>query len=229
MDTPEQKGLLLYTFLHDIDAFLGQEKTAEFSQELKGLFSEIDKDDFLQAGKGKFATALKDIGEPDRLPQLPETLTSIFSKVSLKEDTKSAPHNFPRRILRFDKSFLNKEDEDLETMRKEFLKEAHRIPNGDFRSTYETLVSLVEKYTAFFPAPHQALDGVSLFDHLRLSAAMAAYLEKSSSASPPYRVVAGELLGLEDFIYNIATPEGHRGQAKGLRGRSFYYGYGSPF
>jgi CRISPR-associated protein Csm1 len=218
MDEREQQ--ILYAFLHDIDVFLG-DRTTEFAQALSERFSGIDATMLFASGEREPTTLLKDIGEPDRLLQSPEKLTSIFSKVSLPQNATPEHREFPRRILRFDESFPKKEDEDLQGMRQGFLNEVHSIPQGNFFSTYETLASIVEKYTAFFPTPHATLDGVSLFDHLRLSAAMAACYQPDPT-SFPYRVVAGELLGLEDFIYNIATPEGHTGQAKGLRGRSFY-------
>jgi CRISPR-associated protein Csm1 len=218
--TPRQQRLLLYTFLHDIDAFLG-EKTKEFARQLCWLFPGIVPETLLTTGKREFSETMKIIREPAREPHPLDKLTAIFSKVALRGDTLPVRHPFRHRILRFDQSFLTGNKETRWEMQQQFLAELRHIPRGTFSSTYETLVSLVEKYTAFLPTPHREHEGVSLFDHLRLSAAMA-ICTRAATVPSPYRIVAGELLGIEDFIYNIATPEGHQGQAKSLRGRSFY-------
>jgi len=103
----------------------------------------------------------------------------------------------------------------------------------------ETLYHLLRKYTWCVPsAYYKAVPDVSLFDHSRLTAAIAVCLYKDeveeselqgllealrtgdeeALKAPRFLLVGGDISGVQDFIYTITSS----GAAKGLRGRSFY-------
>jgi CRISPR-associated protein Csm1 len=106
---------------------------------------------------------------------------------------------------------------------------------ADFR----TILALLEKYTSFIPSAtpweqedERTVPDVSLYDHLRVTAAIAACLDKQLQpneleqawANPPaytepiLLLVKGDLSGIQDFLYLT----GRGGVASGLKGRSAF-------
>ena len=97
------------------------------------------------------------------------------------------------------------------------------------------LMTLLERYTACVPsATNVRHPDISLFDHLRTTAAIAQalylYQEKKeekitvlpeNDTVPRWLLVCGDFSGIQKFIYNLTN----KGAAKGLRGRSFYVGH----
>jgi len=107
------------------------------------------------------------------------------------------------------------------------------------KDLYVTLMTLLERYTANVPsATNLRHPDISLFDHLRTTAAIAQglYLFQAHELhhhGKPFPVilpvkdeavrwilVCGDFSGIQKFIYNLTN----KGAAKGLRGRSFYVG-----
>ncbi len=98
-----------------------------------------------------------------------------------------------------------------------------------------SLMTLLERYTANVPsATNVRHPDISLFDHLRTTAAIAQalYLAQEQENHFPvelgpaddtirWYLVCGDFSGIQKFIYNLTN----KGAAKGLRGRSFYVGY----
>ncbi len=91
------------------------------------------------------------------------------------------------------------------------------------------LMTLLERYTANVPsATNLRHPDISLYDHLRTTAAIAqslylfhaVYPDASLSEldEPKWLMVCGDFSGIQKFIYNLTN----KGAAKGLRGRSFY-------
>jgi CRISPR-associated protein Csm1 len=106
---------------------------------------------------------------------------------------------------------------------------------ADFR----TILALLEKYTSFIPsatpweeADERTVPDVSLYDHLRVTAAIAACLDKQllpdaleqawqqpkAYTEPILLLVKGDLSGIQDFLYLT----GRGGVASGLKGRSAF-------
>jgi CRISPR-associated protein Csm1 len=95
-----------------------------------------------------------------------------------------------------------------------------------------TLHSLLEKYTANVPsATNVRHPDISLFDHLRTTAAIAQslYLHQTETkdgttkdigreTDVKFILACGDFSGIQKFIFNLTN----EGAAKGLRGRSFY-------
>lgn len=108
---------------------------------------------------------------------------------------------------------------------------ARDLPDGDLPAYVEGLLYLLQRYTWCVPgAFYRSVPDVSLYDHSRTTAALAAclldldgptlddLLAGRRQEQPLTLLVGGDLSGVQDFIYTITA----RGAAKGLRGRSFY-------
>lgn len=98
-----------------------------------------------------------------------------------------------------------------------------------------SLLSLLEKYTWCIPSSTMHRPDISLYDHAKTTAAIAAALyqyhaEKGDIASTKlsindedgkFLLLAGDLSGIQNYIFNIKNV-GVGGTAKRLRARSFY-------
>ncbi len=115
----------------------------------------------------------------------------------------------------------------------ERLKEAHN-QEPDLRSYLESLLLLMQRYLWCVPsAYYKNLPDISLYDHGRTTAALAAVLNRQTLDAhtltrwrkrpdtidkPIALLVGGDISGVQEFIYTITA----RGAAPTLRGRSFY-------
>ena len=121
----------------------------------------------------------------------------------------------------------------------EFTQELQQLTGerGYQSADYQTLVALLHKYTARMPSAtpweggaERTVPDVSLYDHLRTTAAIAAcihreilpddldgYLRKSTE-QPLCTLLKGDISGVQKFLYQIQS----EGASRELRGRSFY-------
>ncbi len=120
-----------------------------------------------------------------------------------------------------------------------FLQELKRIPqphtasDASLRSMATSLLALFERFLSQVPAATNINHpDVSLFDHLRITAAIAEGLYRHHEArgeldvadaikrkdQAKWRLVCGDFSGIQSFIYRITS----KGAAKALRGRSLY-------
>lgn len=116
-----------------------------------------------------------------------------------------------------------------------FKKEFDKLPTDTFDGFAESLLNLLKKYTWCIPSNTTDMSNVSLFDHLKTTAAFAdcLYLYKEEHKDDfiyqnqrltlkdgvqPVLLLGGDLSGIQKFIYNIAS----RKAAVSLKGRSFY-------
>ena len=104
---------------------------------------------------------------------------------------------------------------------------------------YQTLVALLHKYTARIPSAtasgagaERTIPDISLYDHLRTTAAIAACIGRElseteevdaqlSRKNPGKKIgmlIKGDISGIQNFLYHILSD----GAARQLRGRSFY-------
>lgn len=111
------------------------------------------------------------------------------------------------------------------------LKQAHE-PEGDLPTYLESLLLLMQRYTWAIPsAYYKAVPDISLYDHSRMTAALAAVLAETneqtlrswkdsleSVSDDVALLIGGDISGVQDFIYTISS----RGATSALRGRSFY-------
>ncbi|WP_150047708.1 type III-A CRISPR-associated protein Cas10/Csm1 [Methylomonas rhizoryzae] len=98
------------------------------------------------------------------------------------------------------------------------------------KSVTRSLLTLLEQYLSQVPAATNVQHpDISLFDHLRVTAAIGESLflhhqnlDETSGfddrQTPKWQLVCGDFSGIQKFIYKITS----KGAAKGLRGRSFF-------
>lgn len=180
-------------------------------------------------------------------------LMSVFSKISLdhrpgKPAYKGCWHyhqlNSSEEPLRF--------PVDLQVAQSSYRPEGYSDLLSSFEADFEkimpelpteALTVLLEKYTSYIPSEIQIVEGkpekhpdVSLFDHLKTTAAIAACLYRYFEETCPnfkemllkdkildrqdkrYMLVAGDFSGVQKFIYTISS----KGALKTLRARSFF-------
>lgn len=105
--------------------------------------------------------------------------------------------------------------------------------SNEFKENLETLnadklLIILEKYTSFIPSKMSPENDVSLFDHLKTSAAIASclYLYHKNNgfdgiedrSLKKFLFVVGDISGIQSFIYNITS----KGALKYLRARSSF-------
>jgi len=116
-----------------------------------------------------------------------------------------------------------------------FVKDVRAIKADDLETYLRGIQLALQSYTWCMPsAYYRSQPDVSLYDHCRTTAALAACLSEAAddvvvdllSRRPTdearrlalFTLVSGDLSGVQDFLYTLASS----GAAKSLRGRSFY-------
>lgn len=183
-------------------------------------------------------------GEDNRAAQ-PRQLLSIFSvlkadDVCWKED-KSKWRFFPLKKLALDEGVIFPgaalPDDDVwgiyAKLWEDFKKEAEALKPITTLETYlEAMLALLQRYGWCMPsAYYRARPDVSLYDHSRMTAALAACLVEfpqeqlrqmvknvETDETEVAILVGGDISGVQDFIYTITN----KGATSALRGRSFY-------
>ncbi|MDX2284697.1 MAG: type III-A CRISPR-associated protein Cas10/Csm1 [Bacteroidia bacterium] len=172
-------------------------------------------------------------------PEKPSLLRSVFSSLSLtgrhnqRPPFFNQPHSISISDYQFPDSSIALTGEDILAQHRSAL-DRFWTDHEDLRYTHSqeayasSLLSLLYKHGSRLPAPfHYPTQDVSLYDHARLTAAVANCFSLSSGQleSPSFIFLIGDLSGLQKFIYShIDTSEAGdgKGLAKRLRGRSYY-------
>ena len=183
--------------------------------------------------------------EREREQPYDTALVSIMSR--LKIDDKPQPME-----LRYDLNSLDIHREAIfptadgsadpnryEVLWDEFTHELQRLSGdrGYQSADYQTLVALLHKYTARMPAAtpweretQRTVPDVSLYDHLRTTAAIAGCVHREilpddldgylrqSDEKRLCTLLKGDISGIQKFLYGIKS----EGASRELRGRSFY-------
>lgn len=177
-----------------------------------------------------------------------EPLRAIFSQLSIKD--REVPEKrewfYPLSFLQLDdlateKRFLYPKDTKREALRASFLggasfqdeyaalwekmtDELKHVDGKESEPFFTTLYYLLMKYTSQIPAAARyTVPDISLFDHLRATAAIAECLYRGNREE--LLLVGGDLSGIQTFIYNLRKPGEEESQAhtaKRLRGRSYF-------
>ncbi|MCX8020853.1 MAG: type III-A CRISPR-associated protein Cas10/Csm1 [Chitinophagaceae bacterium] len=160
-------------------------------------------------------------------------MRSIFEVIDKnKEPNKEYKYRLPVMDLQLNENYFPEEAvsnlPDYDTLWRKFNEEFSRINRQSFRSFCNTLLFLLEKYTTRVPASTQQFPDVSLYDHLKTTAAFAVCLidyihhhqlqQLPSKEDHPFLLVGGDLSGIQKYIYGIIA----KNAAKNLKGRSFY-------
>lgn len=199
--------------------------------------------DFLASGE---RTGEIDSSE-DLRARHPKQLRSIFNSIMISDATPAGTTYFPLAPLSLQEDVIFPADsqvsdqvwEDYERMWNEFCLEANKLKeahsDGENLSTYlESMLSLMQRYTWSIPAAYfNAVPDISLYDHSRVTAALAMILaENDPSVEELQRLktnfgdvdediallIGGDISGVQNFIYTLSSKKA----AQTLRGRSFY-------
>lgn len=180
-------------------------------------------------------------------------LVSIFDRLALAgERRKGDWHYLPLRSLCLEKGVLfptglltlNQQKDAYEALCKE-LEQAIRLEIADPQTYLENLLGALQSVAWCVPsAYYHSVPDVSLYDHSRMTAALAACLagwkaeeirsllgavqrnfenqpqtgDQALLDQPVAVLVGGDISGIQDFIYTISS----KGAARTLRGRSYY-------
>ncbi|MEW6579785.1 MAG: type III-A CRISPR-associated protein Cas10/Csm1 [Chloroflexota bacterium] len=176
----------------------------------------------------------------DEADKQPRNLLSVFCQIG--EDDQSRPESayFPLRPLALDEAtiFPSERIEDdaaaYSWLWEQFERDAAVLQTQDDAEAYiESMYHLLYRYTWCVPSAfYRSTPDISLYDHSRVTAAVAACLAdfdetkidellahtRDDTTTPLAYLVEGDISGVQRFIYTLTA----KGVAKGLRGRSLY-------
>jgi len=183
----------------------------------------------------------------------PGPLVSVFSRVSINARPRPAPYYVPPIVYSLDVPAYPDPDEGCAADHgRRFAAHWERfdgelrtaLRNIDSERGQERLLYVLQRYTITLPALEMRRErAVSLYDHLKTTAAIASAVEAANPAEEDLRsvlaflegngecaaaadredllLVGGDVSGIQSFIYDIPNDMA----AKNLRGRSFLLGY----
>lgn len=209
------------------------------------------REDLIVSLADMLSAAERNDGTEDENPRIqhPQQLLSIFSVLEADgvRQSEAERRYLPLRPLAVERNVLFPQKESAQrdvrqsyadlwrglTPELEQLKAAHDT-DPDLPSYLESLLLLMQRYLWCVPsAYYRSLPDISLYDHGRITAALAAVLNRDGvdeSTLTHWRsnpeaiednlalLVGGDISGVQDFIYTITA----RGATPTLRGRSFY-------
>jgi len=162
-------------------------------------------------------------------------LYSVFSEISIERNDSISCEGtiscFPFEKLSLESPVFPFEgcdrfdEEKYEKLVMDFLREYNQLVS--LKLDFETsLLYLLQKYLWAVPsAYYYSKPDISLFEHLKTTAAIALALFKEAGLNgdlsferPYWLLIMGDISGIQNFIYTISS----KGAAKGLKGRSFY-------
>jgi CRISPR-associated protein Csm1 len=165
------------------------------------------------------------------MDQHPKALISVFSTIGA---TQTERHYVPLHSLKLTSAALfpttnaNAGEKEYQALWKEFTHQAQQLSQETDLATYvEALQGLMQRYCWCIPSGSEP--DVSLYDHSRVTAALAACLNHTDDTvvkrllgswdkTPIATFVEGDLSGIQRFIYTIPA----NGAARQLRARSLY-------
>ncbi|MCB0210547.1 MAG: type III-A CRISPR-associated protein Cas10/Csm1 [Anaerolineae bacterium] len=181
---------------------------------------------------------------PDDSNGQPQQMISIFGNVALGESRHQLqPQYLPLTRLRIEKQVIfpapavDDVSETYQGLWGDFTQAVEALrrvqpPGAADEITYvNSMLKLMQQYGWAIPAAsYQGRPDVSLYDHSRMTGALAACLiqqpettvrslwQDTASTAPVALLVGGDISGVQKFIYTITS----RGATSGLRGRSMY-------
>lgn len=195
----------------------------------------VQQADHLSAGERDDGRSSKDERPRTKHPQ---QLQSIFCRVHADGVTAPEPLYLPLQPMQLERGALfpgparssEATQRDYEALWAEFAAEMTRLRNahegnGNLAVYLENVQLLMQRYTWCIPAAYfGSVPDISLYDHSRMTAALAAVLadledgHRADGSVPVAQLIGADISGVQDFIYTISS----RGATASLRGRSFY-------
>jgi CRISPR-associated protein Csm1 len=164
-----------------------------------------------------------------------ERLLSVFQQISLGNHSPS--NAFTHRLAQFsterDDIFPHENQKSESSINRykslwdKFENEIDGLPTNKLSTYITALYYLLLKYTWCVPSAIGAKgQDISLFDHLKTTAAIAGCLAvkkmSNETDNEEFLILGGDVSGIQSFIYKITNVQGAGGISKRLRGRSFY-------
>lgn len=139
---------------------------------------------------------------------------------------KTSWHHIPVHRLELSDACFPKQsfnsDPDYLTLWNQFVSEFKFIQANTYRAFSETLLNLLLKYTSCIPASTINFADVSLYDHLKTTAALSVclydYQHSEKAGDDPFLLIGADFSGIQPYLYQIVS----KYAAKNLKGRSFY-------
>jgi CRISPR-associated protein Csm1 len=134
--------------------------------------------------------------------------------------------HLPVTDISLSKSYFPKdkfdEQPDYETLWNKFERDFKFIQSNTYRAFSETLLSLLFKYICNVPASTINFPDVSLYDHSKMTAALAVclydYQQATDKPEKEFLLIGADFSGIQNYIYQIVSKHA----SKNLKGRSFY-------
>ncbi len=174
--------------------------------------------------------------KPDLSVKEQQPFESIFSKVDFDNESLQASYQKISDISHNRYEFITEKISDYDLQKEyadwwnKFIKEFDMVNKEEL----ETIIYLLKKYLWCVPSSSwRTRSDVSLYEHLRITAAISFCLYKFLKAKYPaiedfkeiikrdenrYLLILADITGIQKYIYNV----GHKGASKALKGRSFY-------
>jgi CRISPR-associated protein Csm1 len=231
---PYRSAALAGAYHHSPDKSPADDKSLSF------LVALADK---LSAGERADLPAGSDKKKP------PKQMVTIFDRVRLKSPPRSAGHYLPLKILELGENLFPTEGEKDNGNSYENLRTwiENHVPQetSSPEAFLESMLSVLQQAAWFVPsAYYHSLPDVSLYDHSRMTAAIAVCLsdfaedriqklldavkrdftgqvsggDQGMLNAPVALLVGGDISGIQKFIYTLSS----KGAARTLRGRSLY-------
>ncbi len=113
------------------------------------------------------------------------------------------------------------------TLWNSFIREINELRNcTNLISYFNELYWLLEKYTWCIPSATNVFPDIPLFDHLKTTAAIASCFhllrQEQTTDAADFILYAGDISGIQNYIFKISESQGIGGISKRLRGRSFF-------
>ena len=153
-------------------------------------------------------------------------MTSILQTINKKPDSIKTWWHLPVNRMILNKDSFPKEAFDEKPnygrLWHDFIGEFKFIQANTYHAFSETLLNLLYKYATSIPSSTINFPDISLYDHLKTTAALAVCLydvmESGEKPDNPFMLVGADFSGIQSYIYEIVSK--HAG--KNLKGRSFY-------
>lgn len=220
------------------DSTLSYVSARHHKKNLSGLEKIVQFADSLSSGQDR-ASIINESSQTAYAYKKQRLLNPFDVVFDLRE--KDSRSYFPLSPLRRDGMiFAKRENDNSKSLEEEyallwetFIEETKKLPSTSFVNQVNTLLYVLHKYTWCIPSDTSNLSDISLFDHLKTTAAIAHILFRSEEVlgeTPSsfdglcgenknrFALFAGDFSGIQKFIYQISS----KGAAKTLKGRSFY-------
>lgn len=238
-----KKETVVASFLYDLDIFLGERPELLVSryQKLFQRYLDVEKLTLLLNRESNPLQDNKSILLQARELSIPgigispahfekRMLASVFSKVSIDGVYPSIKYYRPEKLSM--EAIFPVEDGKVDVEYHDLLngfylemdqlaKENQKDNQIDFNSFLVIFETVLKKFLWAIPATKEKDEDISLYDHVRVTAAIASAMMEQGKVEKSFFLVAGHFSGIQNYIFS-SSKAGASGAAKRLRARSFY-------